>query len=438
LQRATENEAFRILANDHAITRQPVIVLVSPIWNSSVLGVVASAIANRYEKPAVVISVRPGEMGRGSARSVPGLDINAAIQAQGLVESGGGHPMAAGFSIRSENVPALREGLIRYAQAQPPAPAAAELPFDAVIAWQDVTPQLCDDLERLAPFGAGNPRPLLKTPRLKPVRTEPLGSHEKNHIAVFFSDESGLINRVMYWRGAGQMLPNECDLVFSINRDWYKGKQRLQLLLARMDPASEDEATSAARFTIVDRREVIDRAAALRQLISEYGAEGLQLWDEGASAPALADGKAERHNRAQLTRKPVLVIWSAPPGPRELAAALERAQPQIVVLLTAPTLPGQDDPEEVLRQVAGMQRVAERRGDALDDADVLARMAARIGQRDESLRAALAALHTAEVGDAAALLRAREQLNYWLAETRAYREYFQAAAAAAVLRKSSK
>ncbi|HEY3340581.1 MAG TPA: single-stranded-DNA-specific exonuclease RecJ, partial [Anaerolineae bacterium] len=107
LQRAAEEEAFRQIARDPATQRRAVIVLTSPAWNASVLGVVASSVSNRYDRPAVLIALPEGaEVGRGSARSVSGVDIHAASAAQHeLVEASGGHPMAAGFSIKSENVP---------------------------------------------------------------------------------------------------------------------------------------------------------------------------------------------------------------------------------------------------------------------------------------------------------------------------------------------
>jgi len=132
----------------------------------------------------------------------------------------------------------------------------------------------------------------------------------------------------------------------------------------------------------------------------------------------------------------VLLIWSAPPSARELATALERAQPQIVVLLTAPTLPGQDDLQSVLQQVAGMIKVSERRGEGVDDPAVIARMAARIGQREDTLRAALDYHQATAAGHAAVASQAQQVLRYLLTETLAYRDYFQVAAADQVLRKT--
>ena len=121
LQRAVEEEAFRQIARDPGMQRRAVIVLVSPTWHPSVLGVVASSVSNRYDRPAVLIALPEGaEVGRGSARSVPGVDIHAAIAAQqGLVEASGGHPMAAGFSIKGQNVPAFSEALNHYVTAHP-------------------------------------------------------------------------------------------------------------------------------------------------------------------------------------------------------------------------------------------------------------------------------------------------------------------------------
>ena len=455
LQRSAEEDAFRQLARDPALQRHPVIVLTSPAWHPSILGVVASSVSNRYERPSVLISLpEDAEMGRGSARSIAGVDIHAAITTlHELVEASGGHPMAAGFSIRRQNVAAFREAIDQYVAAH----AAVEAPSleqpEAVLAWGDVSLQLCDDLERLAPFGPGNPRPLLKSQQLQTVRTAPLGN-DRRHQMVFFQDQGGHIERAIWWRSVGQVLPDLCDLVYTMQRDTYQGKSRLQVQVVRMEPLGfvEDTPLLGSVFRIVDRRAAPDRAKELHRVVSENGAPNVQIWDDLAGLPDTqapvptenvapesldqAPLSAERRTRLQLEPRPVLIIWSAPAGPEELTAVLRRTEPQAVVLLTAAmAAPSDGDrPEGVMQKVNGMIRTARQRGDALDDPQVIARMAARIGQREATLRAALEFHRLSAAQDKPGAEQARRKFIYFVQETRSYRSYFQHAAAEAILR----
>jgi single-stranded-DNA-specific exonuclease len=431
LQRSVEDEAFRQIAGDPGILRHAAIVLISPTWNASVLGVVASSISNRYARPAILISVRPGEVGRGSARSVPGVDIHAAITAQhDLIETSGGHPMAAGFAIRSENVPAFREGISRYVAAHAGAFVPADDRPEAVVSWRDVAMHLCDELERLAPFGPGNPHPLLMSTGLKPVRADALGS-DGRHQVIIFQDDAGNNNRAIWWRSGGQPLPDLCDLVFTLQREVYRGKVRAQVTVVRIDPPGQTSAElsqASARFNIVDQRDDPDMAAALQHLLSEYGVENVQAWDD-VGRVSMASCK----RRLQLEPRPVLVILSPPPDPDVLAEALKRAAPQTVVLLTQPAVPEQDQPEVVMQQMAGMLKVSDQHGDSLQDGAIIARMAARIGQSEAIIRAGIDRYRAAKAHDDAAGSAAWNKIVVILREIHGYRHFFQEAKAEEVL-----
>ena len=441
LQRAVEEEAFRQIARDPGMQRRAVIVLVSPTWHPSVLGVVASSVSNRYDRPAVLIALPEGaEVGRGSARSVPGVDIHAAIAAQqGLVEASGGHPMAAGFSIKGQNVPAFSEALNHYVTAHSAEVAPSLDQPEAVVAWGDVSLRLSDDLDRLAPFGPGNRRPLLKSERLRPVRAAPLGNDGK-HQMVFFQDGSGHEDRAIWWRSAGQVLPNLCDLVYTIQRDVYQGRSRLQVQVVRMEVPGLEQASTllGEQFSIIDLRASPDRAQELQRLVDEHGVPNVQVWDDLAALQPKNDTLGQEPlMRLQLEQKSVLVIWSSPAGPEELAATLRRAAPHVVVLLTPADAPGPDRAESVMQQVAALIKTAQQRGDALDDPAIVSRMASRIGQREATLRAGLEYQRLCDVQDKPGAEKAWRKFAYFVEETRSYRRFFQQAAAEAVLRASA-
>jgi single-stranded-DNA-specific exonuclease len=441
LQRAIEDEAFQQIARNPDLLKDEVIVLESPAWHPSVLGVVASAVSNRYGKPVVLITAKPdeGEVGRGSARSVRGVDIHAAIVAQGdLVETSGGHPMAAGFAIRAENVPAFRAGISRTVALLGQTSTVAEEPPEATLDWRDVTLELCADLERLAPFGPGNPRPLLRSTGLSVVRVEPLGS-EGRHQALFLQDAQGHAIRTLWWRSGGVQPPDPCDLVYTLHTDHFHGKARMQVQIVRIEPVSDSPVAAAAPrisglYMIIDKRGSRVREAELNALFAANGAAHVQVWAEGLSQPPHA------RTRLQLDARSVLIIYSPPPGMDELQAALQRAMPQTVVLLTpAPphALPNAEQAEAALAHIIDMLQSRAAQGDAMDDPAHITRVAAYSGEREATVRAAAAYSRAQQAGDRAAAQRAWQRFTYFLNETRAYHLFFHDVAAETLLRVSS-
>ncbi|MCZ7543431.1 MAG: single-stranded-DNA-specific exonuclease RecJ [Anaerolineae bacterium] len=147
------------IERDPALQADAALVLAHPGWDAGVLGIVASRLVERFHKPAVLIKAPPDGLGRGSARSVEGCDITAAIAAHAAMLAGfGGHPMAAGLSIEPARIDAFRRALSRTVRAQCDALAAEPaLRIDAYLPLSELSLDLARALRRLAPFGAGNP-----------------------------------------------------------------------------------------------------------------------------------------------------------------------------------------------------------------------------------------------------------------------------------------
>ena len=260
VQRAIEQDALAMLMQDPALAAREVIVLQGPQWSASVIGVVANGIVERYGRPTVLIAVQPGELGRGSARSVPNIDIHAAISAQArLIEASGGHPMAAGFAIRSENVAAFTEGVVQHVAGQHSAAQRAgqtRPTLNAVpgvtsrtsntfttdiyeVKLADATLELATQIEQLAPFGSGNPRPWLRATALHIVRADPLGA-DGRHQMLQVVDRTDVSARVVWWKGGNQPVPNPgiaVSVVFNLRRNIFQGKARAQLELVALEPA---------------------------------------------------------------------------------------------------------------------------------------------------------------------------------------------------------
>jgi single-stranded-DNA-specific exonuclease len=161
-------------------------------WHPGVVGIVAGRIKERFNRPACVAGFTDG-LGKGSGRSVPGVDLGSAVIAArraGLLVTGGGHAMAAGFSVRTERLEALHAFLDERLSAASAMPSAADLIVEGTLAVGGATTEVARHLERLAPFGAGNEEPTLVLNRARVVRADRVG-REANSIRAFVEGEAG-------------------------------------------------------------------------------------------------------------------------------------------------------------------------------------------------------------------------------------------------------
>lgn len=153
-------EAEAQLAADPARQNDRVILVWGQDYHPGVIGIVASRLVEHYGKPVMVISVQNGE-GKGSGRSVPGFNLHKAISACGdLLLRFGGHALAAGLSVKEENIPALRKALNEFAAREYPVLESPPLELDVTVRLDALTVQEVEGLDYLAPCGNGNPAPL--------------------------------------------------------------------------------------------------------------------------------------------------------------------------------------------------------------------------------------------------------------------------------------
>ena len=382
------------LRRDPEQARKPALILDGEGWEIGVLGLVATDLARRYDRPAILIAHRRGELSSASARSVEGVDVHEAIlsQREYLVREGG-HPMAAGFSIKPEHVPAFKRGLWDWMLHKAPPRAAPALAIDGEVPWEEVGLSLAHELARLAPFGAGNPRPLLMTGPGTFIRTEDVSRRRATeHRRLFVDDDSGRPLRFV-WFNAGDVpaAGERLDVAFSVSVAHWQGEERLQLELVDWRPAMRRLGEAAPELMagreVLDWRREQDVMQLLARLRAAYG-KGLAVWAEGL--PNKVEGTSSRH---ELPAGPAvaLAILTAPAGPEELRWVLARVRPQVLCLLP-PADVGEASPAEFLNQVGGMLRVALRdRGGRLDTL----RMAARLGARQGAVVVALRGLEAA-------------------------------------------
>ena len=217
----------------------PVLVISGDNWHEGIIGIVASRIKDKYNKPTVLISIN-GNIGKGSARSIYGFDIGAqiinAVQS-GILEKGGGHKMAGGFSLQKINIPKFRDFLINnFEKLRIDNSKNRNLHLDAVIAPSALNENFYDEINFLAPFGPGNNEPKLVIENLKVISSKVVGD---NHIKSILIGQDGSTFNSFSWNAKSspleQYLLKGNKKVFTaagkVELNEWKGKKNIEFII---------------------------------------------------------------------------------------------------------------------------------------------------------------------------------------------------------------
>lgn len=208
-------------------------------WHPGVIGIVAGRLKERFNRPACVVAMQDG-VGKGSGRSVAGVDLGTAVIAarqEGLLVNGGGHAMAAGFTLAGDKQEAFRVFLEARISAQTgPGGPVAELGLDGVLQPRGATVELAEALQKLAPFGAGNREPRFAISAARIVKADVVGS---DHVRCILTGEDGGRLKAIAFRSAdrplGQLLLKSSGLprhiAGQIRVDRWQGRESVQLII---------------------------------------------------------------------------------------------------------------------------------------------------------------------------------------------------------------
>lgn len=325
------------------------LVLAHPEWPPGVIGIVASRLVERYARPVILLNGPEEGPWRGSARSIPPVNITAAIAAQGdLLDGFGGHAMAAGMQIKAGCLEEFRRRLSAAVQAalgeQPYDPRLA---IDAYLPLDELNLDWVQQIERLAPFGAGAPALTLATNNLHVHSSSYIG-REQEHRLVTVADDQGHTRRVLWWSSGDLLLPEGAfDLAYTARTSSFRGLEEVQVEWrdARLHPeiVGVAEAPPPA-IEIVDLRRAPQPEHRLYEILESYQAP---VWGE---ADAVPDLKLSR--RHELSPAAALAIWTAPPGPQILHQAVQAVDPHTVYFFAVD--PGLDRFQPFITRLAGL------------------------------------------------------------------------------------
>jgi single-stranded-DNA-specific exonuclease len=222
-----------------------VVVTAAEGWHPGIVGLVAARLKEKFGRPAFAIALEPGGIGTGSGRSIAGVDIGRAVRravAEGLIEKGGGHAMAAGVTLRKTALAPLRAFLEATLAADVAiARRANGLMIDGAVSAAAADVNLVALIERAGPFGSGNPEPVIALPAHTVAYAEPVG---QAHMRVRLKSADGSGVNAIAFRAAGQklgtaLLENRGRRVHaagSFALDRWQGEERVQFRLTDIAP----------------------------------------------------------------------------------------------------------------------------------------------------------------------------------------------------------
>ncbi len=226
----------KIDAEAKKFSNDPVLVLSGNNWHEGVIGIIASRIKEKYKKPTVIISFNKNK-GKGSARSIIGFDIGSqiikAVQLK-ILESGGGHKMAAGFLIDKSKILNLRSELIKnFNKKNDEFSTNINLYLDGVLSPSALNENFFKDIDKLGPFGSGNAEPKFAIEQLKILSTTFVG---ENHLKIILLGKDGSTFKAFAWNARNTLLQSyleknqkrKINIAGNIRLNEWQGKKEVQ------------------------------------------------------------------------------------------------------------------------------------------------------------------------------------------------------------------
>ena len=238
IEQAVLDAAIMEVENADAGSHDPVFVA-GENWHPGVIGIVASRLKERYHRPALVVAL-DGAVGKGSGRSVAGIDLGAVVIAArqaGLLVNGGGHAMAAGLTVTTERLAELRDFIAARLRSQIVDGALIpSLSIDGAVNAGAATPALMAEIDRLGPFGTGNPEPRFALPAVRIAKADVVGDA---HVRCFIAGADGARLKAIAFRALeGPLGPAllqsggaPLHLAGHLRPDTWQGRNEVQLLI---------------------------------------------------------------------------------------------------------------------------------------------------------------------------------------------------------------
>lgn len=210
-------------------------------WHPGVIGIAASRLVEKYGRPAIVLSVDEDGIARGSCRSIDGLSLYDALSfCSDLLIQFGGHTLAAGFSVRQENIDAFRKKINEYAESIPP--FYPSLSIDLRLNPAGISTDILESLALLEPYGAGNPSPTFGLFDVEITSVKSIGGDK--HLRLTLSKGRQSVTAVYFGQPLGTFpysTGDKVDIACRIEKNEFRGETRVSVQIKDIRPVSEDD-----------------------------------------------------------------------------------------------------------------------------------------------------------------------------------------------------
>lgn len=366
--------AISQLNSSLSLSTDPILVISGPSWPGGVLGLVASRLVGLYFKPVIIFSTSENGLAIGSARSIEGFDLYQAISScRDLLVSFGGHPMAAGLGLKPESLPEFRRRIIKYsAERIESLISVRTLQIDQVLSFDQILLEQIQEMEKLAPFGPGNPALVFASQNLILENSTPVGKG-KEHLSVTVRDEKKNLRKMIWWQGAGNPLPdteNPVDIAYKLRTSNFRGNLDVQMEWIDWRPSVQTPISiqNLPKYDITDLRDREEPEILLTQYSKQ---SNTVIWGEGIVLPG-----GSVFDRFHLHEAETLVIATIPPGRQEIEDAISIVNPKKLVLF--PMHPEDLKISDILTKVIGMWKYATSKNDF---ANIIGRMSSKLNTR---------------------------------------------------------
>jgi single-stranded-DNA-specific exonuclease len=233
-QRIVEEVVIHARNSYKDIEKQSVIVLAHESYHEGVIGLAAAKLVEEFYRPAIVLS-KSGDISKASARSIPGFNIIEAIRKlEKLYIEGGGHPMAAGFSIHTEKIEEFSKEINKLAKSLLTQEILSKkLNIDLEVSYEDLTPELFNELAKFEPIGLGNPGPSFVSKNVEILDIRAVGRDAK-HLKLKLKQDEHIMDTIYF--GGGEIYPDlnpgtKADVVYRLEENVWNGRVSLQLVI---------------------------------------------------------------------------------------------------------------------------------------------------------------------------------------------------------------
>ena len=316
-----KEKALELLADQKDLES---IVLYQPDWHQGIVGIVAGRLVEKYNVPVLLLCDKQNseEIITGSARSIEGIHIRDALaQCEDLLVSFGGHAGAAGCSLKKDNYSKLEQKLTNILDQQLTKLGTEEqIKVDHYLKLEETNFELYEDLQKIAPFGEGNPEPLFYASDLKVVNYRTLNNEHNFKLTV----SNGSIKRTaIWWHGNEEQLANKVDLIYTLQVNSWKGQRNLQLEVKNIiKETTELNTERKLDCEIIDWRNWYQRGREFPDF------ENALYYYEGESK----EWSVEVIDRYSAKEADNLVLLSCPPNTKILTDLLYTVEPKQLIL----------------------------------------------------------------------------------------------------------